>query len=72
MTAEMCSKVLNGMPIGYALHKIILNNDGIPCDYEYLEANAAFEQATGLLAADIIGKKLCKFFRILKMMNLIG
>lgn len=54
----MRSKVLNGMPIGYALHKIILNNDGIPCDYEYLEANAAFEQATGLLAADIIGKKV--------------
>lgn len=41
----------------YALHKIILDEDGNPCDYEYVDVNAAFEEFTGIKATDIIGKR---------------
>ena len=44
-------------PVGYALHEIICNSDGEPCDYIFIEANAAFEKFTGLSVTDIKGKK---------------
>lgn len=50
--------VLNESPSAYAYHKIILDPEGLPCDYEFLEVNAAFERYTGLRAADIIGRKI--------------
>ena len=42
---------------GYANHRIICDGNGIPCDYEFVEVNAAFEKYTGLKRADIIGKR---------------
>ncbi|WP_172632568.1 PAS domain S-box protein [Methanohalophilus mahii] len=42
---------------GYAYNRIILDENGVPCDYEFLEVNAAFEKQTGLKCSDIIGKK---------------
>ncbi len=41
---------------GFALHEIILNAEGKPCDYRFLEINPAFEAFTGLKAKDLIGK----------------
>ncbi|WP_319507729.1 PAS domain S-box protein [uncultured Methanolobus sp.] len=43
---------------GVSVHKIILNEDGKPVDYVFLEANEAFEDQTGLKVADIIGKRV--------------
>lgn len=43
---------------GIAIHRIILDQKGKPCDYIFLEANEAFEKHTGLKAKDIIGKRL--------------
>jgi len=43
---------------GYAYHKIICDESGIPCDYEFIEVNSTFETLTGLKGADIIGKKI--------------
>jgi len=40
----------------FALHEIILNNDGIPCNYRFVEVNPAFELLTGLKAESLIGK----------------
>ena len=45
-------------PTGYAYHRIICDKDGNPCDYEILEANAAFESLTGLKGSDLIGKRI--------------
>jgi PAS domain S-box-containing protein len=42
---------------GFALHEIILNDEGKPIDYIFLEVNEAFEQSTGLERENIIGKK---------------
>ncbi len=41
---------------GFALHEIILDEEGNPIDYRFLEVNPAFESLTGLKASDIIGR----------------
>ncbi len=41
---------------GFALHEVILNESGQPCDYRFLEINPAFERLTGLKASDLIGR----------------
>jgi len=45
-------KMLNG----FAHHEIILDKEGKPFDYRFLEANTAFENLTGLKRSEIIGK----------------
>ncbi|MGO8702248.1 MAG: PAS domain S-box protein [Candidatus Brocadiia bacterium] len=46
------------MTDGFALHEIICDERGQPCDYRFLEINPAFEQLTGLKRADVLGKTL--------------
>ncbi len=41
---------------GFALHEIICDKAGKPCNYRFLDVNPAFEKVTGLKAADIVGK----------------
>jgi len=41
---------------GFALHEIILDAEGRPVDYRFLEVNPAFERHTGLMASDIKGR----------------
>jgi len=41
---------------GFALHEIILDEQGKPRDYRFLEVNPAFEQITGLKREQVIGK----------------
>jgi PAS domain S-box-containing protein/putative nucleotidyltransferase with HDIG domain len=50
-------KMLNG----FALHEIIYNESGQPCDYRVLEINLAFEELTGMSAGDVVGKTLRQF-----------
>jgi PAS domain S-box-containing protein len=45
---------------GFALHEIILDAQGEPCDYRFLEVNPAFEALTGLKREAIVGKTLCE------------
>ncbi len=49
---NLFDKMLNA----FALHELILDESGSPCDYRFLEANHAFEMMTGLVAEQIIGK----------------
>lgn len=48
--------LFQNLTTAFALHEIILNKDGIPCDYRFIEVNPAFENLTGLKACDLIGK----------------
>ena len=41
---------------GFAIHEIILDNQGVPIDYRFLSMNPAFERMTGLKEADIKGR----------------
>lgn len=45
------------MPVGFALHEIIRDEWGKPCDYRFLEVNPAYEELTGLKAGDVLGKR---------------
>jgi PAS domain S-box-containing protein len=49
--------LFNNTMQGFALHEIILDDDGIPVDSRLLDANPAFEALTGLKVESIIGKK---------------
>ncbi|MFZ2657556.1 MAG: PAS domain S-box protein [Victivallales bacterium] len=48
--------LFNEMLTGFALHEIICDDNGNPCDYRFLEVNPAYERLTGLRASKIIGK----------------
>jgi PAS domain S-box-containing protein len=50
--------LFNGMTEGFALHEIICDEQGEPCDYRFLDANPAFEKLTGLSRDDTIGRTL--------------
>jgi PAS domain S-box-containing protein len=53
---DFYKSIVETSPIGYAFHKVLCNEEGEPCDYEFLEVNHSFESLTGLKASDIIGK----------------
>lgn len=59
-------KMLEKSPLGYALHKILLDDYGIPNDYEYIEVNEAFEKFTDLDKEKVIGKKVTEIFPNIK------
>jgi PAS domain S-box-containing protein len=46
------------MNSGFAYHKIVLNDDGKPVDYVFLEVNEDFERLTGLRKEGILGKRV--------------
>ncbi len=43
---------------GFALHEMILDENGKPCDYKFLSINPAFEKQTGIVAKNFIGRKV--------------
>lgn len=55
-TSEFIDKVLQNMENAFAYHKIIVDENNNPIDYEFLEVNHAFEKFTGLNRETIIGK----------------
>lgn len=55
-SAELNRLVLRNMVEGLALHEIVLDANGVPCDYRFLDVNPAFEAVTGLRAEDILGR----------------
>ena len=48
--------LFNEMSSGFALHKMIYNDEGKPVDYRFLEINKAFEGLTGLKREKILNK----------------
>ncbi len=53
---EKYHSLFDEMLNGFALHEIIVDADGNPCDYRFLDVNPAFEKLTGLCRADVLGK----------------
>lgn len=50
--------LFSNMTDAFALHELILDDQGRPCDYRFIEVNDAFARHTGLLPERIIGKTL--------------
>jgi PAS domain S-box-containing protein len=55
---EKLKSLFRSMSEGFAYHRIVLDAEGRPCDYVFVEVNAAFERLTGLVANDILGKRV--------------
>lgn len=53
---ERYQLLFDAMLDGFALHEIICDPEGHPCDYRFLEVNPAFERLTGLKASEILGR----------------
>ncbi|MFP4431935.1 MAG: PAS domain-containing protein [Spirochaetaceae bacterium] len=49
-------RLVDSLQEGFALAEIILDADGKPVDYRFLEVNPAFESITGVSAEDAIGR----------------
>jgi PAS domain S-box-containing protein len=54
--------ILQNASFGYAYHKIILDSNGIPCDFEFEFVNDAFLNITGLNRNDVSGKRVTEVF----------
>ncbi len=50
--------LIENMVNGFALHKIVLDQEGNPTDYIFLKVNKSFEKLTGLKREDVINKKI--------------
>lgn len=59
-TRDFYKQLIEKLPVGYAYHRIVLDGNGRPCDYEFIEVNAAFETMTGLRRQDILGKRITR------------
>jgi PAS domain S-box-containing protein len=57
------------MVAGFAYCRMIFDENGKPEDFIYLDVNAAFEKATGLAGAQIIGKRATQAIPGLKEQN---
>jgi PAS domain S-box-containing protein len=44
------------MQEGFAIHEVVFDDSGRPCDYRYIDINPAFERLTGLTRAQVIGR----------------
>jgi PAS domain S-box-containing protein len=55
---EKYRSLFDNMINGFAYHRIVLDEKGKPVDYVFLEANAAFEQLTGLKREEIVGRRV--------------
>ncbi|MFH0993785.1 MAG: hypothetical protein V1761_05510, partial [bacterium] len=58
MDNKFYKEIIMNSHIGYAYHKILCDDRGIPCDYEFIDVNSTFEAITGLKGKDIIGKRV--------------
>ncbi len=65
-TASFYHTIIDRMMNAFALHKIILDDKGEPCNYEFLTVNPAFEQMTGLKKETIVGKKITEVIPAIK------
>ncbi|MDP3830942.1 MAG: PAS domain S-box protein, partial [Ignavibacteriaceae bacterium] len=66
MDNEFYKQLITQSPFGYAYHKIILDQDGAPTDYLFLEINPAFEKLTGLHHENVIDKKITEVIPTIK------
>ncbi len=61
--ADQNHPLFNNPVVAYAHHRILLDEDGKPYDYEFLDINPAFEQMTKLKSTQIIGKTASQVFK---------
>ncbi len=53
---ERYHSLFEGMTEGFAVHEMLFDAHGQPCDYRFLDINPAFERLTGWDRASVVGK----------------
>jgi PAS domain S-box-containing protein len=51
-------RLFDALPSGFALHEILLDGEGQPCDYRFIDVNPAFEAITGLARSQLVGRRV--------------
>ncbi|MCX6699448.1 MAG: PAS domain-containing protein [Methanomicrobiales archaeon] len=46
----------------FSLYKVVLDKNGIPCDYRFLELNPSYEKFIGMRSSELIGRTLLEVF----------
>ena len=59
---EKFRTLFENMRSGSALHEVILDEEGEPVDYRYLDVNPAFEEQTGRRREELIGRRVTEVF----------
>ncbi|HKJ38177.1 MAG TPA: PAS domain S-box protein [Anaerolineales bacterium] len=59
---EKFRNLFENMNDGFALHKIILDENGKPVDYEFVDANPVFLQRSGMKSENLIGHRAMELF----------
>ena len=59
---ERYHSLFERMTEGFAIHEMIYDENGKPCDYRFLDVNPAFERLTGLKKENVIGKTYHEVF----------
>jgi diguanylate cyclase (GGDEF)-like protein/PAS domain S-box-containing protein len=62
---DFYKSIIERSPAGYSYHKIILDENNHPCDYEFIDVNIAFETITGLKRSDILGKNVSEVLPVI-------
>jgi PAS domain S-box-containing protein len=57
LSEESYRSLFANMTEGFALHEMIVDEKGRPCDYRFLNINPAFERLTGLKREVVIGRR---------------
>lgn len=70
MEKDFYKYIIDMSSIAYAYNKIVFNQRGEPCDFMFLEANAAFEEYIGIRVCDIIGKKATEVIPFIRTGNI--
>jgi len=57
MEKNIMLEVLRQTPMGFAYHKVLLNDEGEVIDFIFLDINPAFQEMLGLTKENILGKR---------------
>ena len=58
LSEQKFRELFENMSSGFALHQIVVDSAGVPCDYIFLNINKSFEKLTGLTEEGLIGKNV--------------
>jgi len=70
MNDNFYKQLIENLPTGYSYNKIICDENGIPCDFEILEVNFAFEKLTGLKGIEVVGRRATEVIPNIKDLEL--
>ncbi|MEN1761122.1 sensor domain-containing diguanylate cyclase [Anoxynatronum sibiricum] len=62
LSSRQAQHMIQEAPIAIAHHRLLVDDNGLPCDYEILSVNQAFEEMMKLSAGKITGRRMSQLF----------